>query len=71
MIAYSTEKVVSKDGTIQIESLPFPAGETVQVIILQQKVAQNRLAQRPLKGSVLSYEDPLEPVAQDDWTVLQ
>jgi hypothetical protein len=57
--AYSTEKMVSKDGTIQLGSLPFPAGETVQVIVLQRKVTTDRLAERPLKGSVLSYEDPL------------
>ena len=37
MQAYSVEKVVAQDGKIQLDTLPFPVGETVQVIILPIK----------------------------------
>lgn len=62
--------VMQKDGKLTLESLPFQAGETLQVIVLphhSQKVDQ----QQQLRGSVLQYSDPLAPVAADDWEVMK
>ena len=71
MQAYSIETVIAQDGTLQLEALPFPAGEAVQIIILPRKRAGKGRFQPSLKGSVLNFVDPLEPVAQDDWSVMQ
>ena len=62
--------VMQKDGKLTLESLPFQAGETLQVIVLPhhaQKVDQ----QQQLRGSVLQYKDPFTPVAIEDWEVLK
>lgn len=71
MQAYSIEKVVPQDGKILLETVPFLAGETVQVIILPSKRARQQPQAHSLKDSVVAYAAPLEPVAQDDWAALQ
>ena len=37
MRTYNVEKVVSKNGTVQLEGLPFPPGELVEVIVRARK----------------------------------
>ena len=72
MRAYRVEKKVSQNGSVQLEALPFKAGEVVEIIVLARERAEGRKAPlHSLKGSVLEYEDPTEPVAQDDRSVLQ
>lgn len=71
MRTYRVEKVVSKHGTVQLEALPFPPGELVEVIVLARKGPTPAMHQRSLKGSVLKYEQPFEPVAQEEWDALQ
>lgn len=71
MQAYSVEKVIASDGKILLDSLPFLVGETVQIIILPSKHTQNQSINQSLKGTVVKYVDPLEPVAQDHWAALQ
>lgn len=71
MQAYSIETTVNPDGTVLLNTLPFLAGETVQVIILPSKPLQKQPAHRSLKGSVLAYNRPFDPVAEDDWAILQ
>lgn len=72
MRAYRAEKKVSQDGKIQLEALPFEAGEVVEVIVLAcERVEEEQGSLHSLKGSVVKYIDPTEPVAQNDWGVLQ
>ena len=69
MQAYSVEKVIAKNGTIHLDALPFAPGEAVEVIVLPRKT---RLEQgRTLKDSVRRYEQPFEPVAEEDWDALR
>lgn len=70
MRVYSVEKVISKNGTVQLEGLPFPPGELVDVIVLARKGAADTAHMQTLKDSVLNYEQPLEPVAEEDWDAL-
>jgi hypothetical protein len=69
MRAYSIEKVVADNGTLQLEALPFLPGELVEVIVLVRKTKPARI--RALKGSVIKYEQPLEPVSAEDWDALR
>lgn len=71
MQAYSIETIVTQDGKVDLDALPFLAGETVQVIILPSKRVQKRKTYSLLKGSVVEYINPLEPIAMDDWAILQ
>jgi len=71
MRAYRVEKIVSQDGVLELRALPFRAGEVVEVIILSREDKMPAAHDFPLKGKVLRYEKPTEPVAQDDWEVLQ
>jgi hypothetical protein len=70
MRAYRVEKTLSEDGVLELRALPFRAGETVKVIILSREGKVYEAQDFPLKGKVLRYEKPTEPVAQDDWEVL-
>lgn len=70
MRIYSTEKVISENGTMQLESLPFPPGELVDVIVLARRKSVDGARVHTLKDSVLKYDQPLDPVADDDWDVL-
>jgi hypothetical protein len=71
MRAYSVEKVISKNGTLQLEALPFAAGEVVEVIVLARKGYGRAQDLSKLKDSVVKYELPFEPVAEEDWDVLR
>ncbi len=71
MLAYRLETVVPPNGELQITSLPFHPGEAIEVIILARHHVRVNPNQFPLQGSVLTYEDPTEPVAVDDWDALQ
>jgi len=71
MQIYNVEKVVSKNGTVQLEALPFPPGELVEVIVRVRKELAPMARPCTLKGSVLKFDLPLEPVAEEEWDVLQ
>ncbi len=71
MRAYRLETTLSEDGALQLSALPFREGETVEVIVLERPSAPHEAEPRLLKGSVLRYDDPTEPVAADDWEALR
>lgn len=71
MRAYRVEKIVLQDGVLELRAIPFRAGEVVEVIILSREDKGGKAHAFPLKGKVLRYERPTEPVAQDDWEALQ
>jgi hypothetical protein len=70
MRAYRVEKIVPQDGVLELRALPFRAGEVVEVIILARTDKMREAQQLPLQGKVLRYDQPTEPVAQDDWEAL-
>jgi hypothetical protein len=75
MQAHKVEAVLSENGTLVLEGLPFQAGEAVEVIILERPKSQptgSSSSEFPLQGTVLVYDDPFEPaVAPEDWDVLK
>ena len=68
-MAHRIETVLSEDGKLSLDHLPFRAGQTVEVIVLP--TAQKALASHPLRGSVLLYDHPTETVAEADWDALR
>ncbi len=49
MNAYKLEAIVAENGTVILRGLPFPAGDTVEVIVLEHKspLPQELLAGAP------------------------
>jgi len=67
MQAYRVETTLQQDGTLTLSDLPFHAGEAVEVIILIRSPTALRENRYPLRGTLISYINPTEPVAQEDW----
>ncbi|MBD2508975.1 hypothetical protein H6G91_17060 [Nostoc muscorum FACHB-395] len=68
--------VLTEDGTLTLQGLPFHAGDAVEVIILEAKTLDNQVALKPQSNTNLyplhdtqpyNYENPTEPVALEDW----
>jgi hypothetical protein len=80
MNAHKIEIVLTEDGTLTLQGLPFHAGDAVEVIILEAKTPDNQVTLKSQSDTNLyplhntqpyRYEDPTEPVALEDWEVLQ
>ncbi|MBE9258651.1 MULTISPECIES: hypothetical protein [Aphanizomenonaceae] len=74
MNAHKIETSLTEDGTLVLKGLPFHAGDVVEVIILQPQTAQHQIKSLetqntnlyPLRGKVIRYDDPTEPVALEE-----
>jgi hypothetical protein len=71
MQAYRLETVIQKDGSLILNHLPLKAGSNVEVVILVQPVPSSHPDRYPLRGKPITYLNPLEPVAQSDWSTSQ
>lgn len=80
MNAHKIEVVLTEDGTLTLQGLPFHAGDAVEVIILETKILKQQVQHLPQletnpyplhNTQPYRYDDPTEPVALEDWEVLQ
>lgn len=67
MQAYRIETTVQQDGTVTLKDLPFQAGESIEVIILTRSDSTLQKNKYTLRGTPITYIDPTEPVAAEDW----
>lgn len=67
--AHRIELVLTEDGKLSLDRLPFRAGQTVEIILLPTPTPVS--SAHPLRGTVVKYDRPTEPVADADWGVLQ
>jgi hypothetical protein len=67
--AHRVEAVLAEDGKLSLDHLPFRAGQAVEVIVFP--VPQPVPPTHPLRGAVLRYDRPTEPVAETDWDALK
>lgn len=67
MQAYRLETTLTQNSTLVLYSLPFKAGEAVEVIILAKPTVASARQRYPLRGLPVTYINPTEPVAQADW----
>ena len=68
--AHRVEIILTQDGTLTLDHLPFQAGEGVEVIVLPRTTAPiNRypLNRYPLRGMGIVYQGPIEPIAEHEW----
>ena len=71
MLAYKTEIIMEKSGMLNLQELPFEAGDNVEVIILKKKGNNKKKKEYPLWGTPVEYIEPEEPAAIDEWEVLK
>ena len=71
MRAYKVETTIPEDGILALDALPFRAGEVVEVIILSREEPQREAVRGSLRGKVVHYERPTEPVADEEWDALR
>lgn len=67
--AHRTKLVLTEDGKLSLDRLPFRAGQAVEVIVLP--VPSARPTPPSVRGAVIRYDRPTDPVADADWGVLQ
>ncbi|MFL6289770.1 MAG: hypothetical protein ACJ759_02630 [Thermoanaerobaculia bacterium] len=71
MHAYKTAARIEREGELRLLDLPFHAGDEVEVILLHRQTAQPNGNPYPLRGLPIRYENPTEPVAEEDWEALR
>lgn len=60
--------------TLRLPELEPLVGKDVEILVIEKapgKKAAAKADSYPLRGSVLRYDEPFEPVAEDDWEALQ
>ncbi len=66
---------LTQDGTLTLDDLPFRAGEAVEIIVRPHPetlaFASDPSVRYPLRGLVVPYDRPTEPVALEDWDALR
>jgi hypothetical protein len=67
MQTFHAETVVEKDGRLHLDHVPFSEGEAVHVFVS----SATPITKQPLQGSVLKYEQPFAPVAEEDWEAVK
>lgn len=60
-------KKIAVNGELKLSGLPFQEGDEVEVIILSHETGSDSVTPSPLRGKVLEYLDPTEPVTIEDW----
>lgn len=53
--------------TLHLPELHHLIGSDVEIVVRELPPAPRDADDYPLRGSVLRYDDPFEPVAADDW----
>lgn len=64
MQVYRVETVIPENGIVQLQALPFERGVKVEIIVLGPEKSFVTDRPNPLKGTVLKYDAPFEPVCQ-------
>jgi len=69
MQAHRTKAIVTENGSLTIEQLPFPAGEPVEVVVFPANDKSPREKRYPLRDTPIQFDDPIAPAAESDWEI--
>jgi len=67
MNSFFYETQIVQNGELVLQNLPFITGDKVDVFLLKHDKTNNY----SLRGTKFKLTNPSEPVAEDDWQVLQ
>ncbi len=71
MIAHRIETTIGEDSSLTLPNLPFKAGTSVEVIVLEYPNKKKvNVRDNPFYGMPFEYDDPFSPVGVEDWDVL-
>ena len=65
------EGIVGERGELLVAGLPFEPGQAVEVFVVLKAALSLKTQSQTVRGSVLEYRDPLDPVASEAWDVLR
>ncbi len=71
MYAHRVEVTLTENGSLTLNGLPFHAGQAVEVIIVERPSPVPLQDPGSLRGSVIRYDSPTDPVAQQDWEAIR
>lgn len=72
METYKTKTKVKKNHKVHIDDVPFDDGQEVEITISISTEVEHLNLKNSLKGSVIKYDYPFEPViTSDDWDLLK
>jgi hypothetical protein len=75
MYAHRIEIILTENGKLTLQNLPFQQGDEVEIIILERRSTSLDSDSNPYplrNKQPYRYEDPFEPaVPVEDWDVLQ
>jgi hypothetical protein len=71
MDTFRLDTTLTQDGTLTLKDIPFQAGDSVEVIIVPRSDSSDAQNGHSLRGKVIRYENPTEPVAQEEWEALR
>ena len=71
MIACKIKANVSESGSVTLEALPFPAGTSVEVIVLEATPLLTPDNLYLLHNTPYHYDNPFDPIALDDWEIIR
>lgn len=73
METFKTKTKVKKNHKVHIDDVPFDDGQEVEIIIsVSNKNEHYDSLKDSLKGSVIKYDNPFEPIiTSEDWELLK
>lgn len=71
MSTHHVETKLTEYGKLTLDDLPFHAGDDVEVIVISRAIETPGIDRYPLRGKLVSYIQPTEPVAEEDWEALR
>ena len=71
MQTYRIEATIAQDSTLVLQSIPFQAGELVEVTISKKFTMASNGNRYPLRGTPVTFIRPTDPVAQTDWEAMK
>ena len=77
---YESNAVVDPGGSVRVQAVPFASGDYVRVFVMHESscsprrhseadVQLSRMRRHGLKGTVIRYDRPTDPVGEEDWDV--
>jgi len=79
--AHETEATVDLDASVRVDELPFATGDRVRVLLTEklqaggprhtaEQIQQSQRIRESLRGKVIRYDRPDDPVGLEDWEAL-
>lgn len=65
------ETTIDQDGMITLRDLPFHVGDRVFIVINKLIELKTKYPPYSLRGTTYRYDNPTDPVAEDDWEALK